>query len=163
MNSKTFVRAAALAAHLAIVASAHAAPAADSGNAPPRAAAGPTVAYNEAVRIVGGKRVVELPPLNPYSPKQFVPPAGSHVLRNHAYMVETPNGLLQCTVPFYAKAGCEPSTYGSVRQRRTWVVLHKGEWKGCIGLDAPKQCRALYPKQGSTENHLGGVIPAEVS
>ncbi|MBI5792585.1 MAG: hypothetical protein HZA63_14035 [Rhodocyclales bacterium] len=144
---------------LMLAVAAHAAP----DTTTPTVGAGPVVAYNEAVRIVNGKRVVQLPPLNPYNPKQFVPPANSHAMRMHAYMIETQAGLVQCTVPFFAKEGCEPSDYGRQQRLRTWVVFRNGEWQGCIGASKPKQCRAVYPKRGSPDHHLGGVIPSEVS
>lgn len=163
MDSKGFVRAAAMAAHLAVVVGCHAAPAADSGSAAPQAAAGPTVAYNEAVRVVAGKRVVQLPPLNPYNPKQYVAPASSYVMRVQAFMIETQDGLVQCTVPFFAKEGCEPSTFGQLKRSRTWIVLREREWQACIGIDKPKKCRAIYPKPGSPDYHLGGVMPSEAS
>ncbi len=124
---------------------------------------GATVAYNEAVRLVNGKRVVQLPPLNPYNPKQYVAPASSYVMRVQAFMIETQEGLVQCTVPFFAKVGCEPSTFGQVKRSRTWIVLRAGRWDACIGIDKPTKCREIYPKPGSADYHLGGVMPSEVS
>lgn len=121
-----------------------------------------TVAYNEAVRVVGGKRQVQLPPRNPHAPREVVPKVGEGGPIGFAkYMVESERGLLQCTVPYVTKEGCEPSNYGKAKRPRTWVVLRQGEWQGCTGIDTPKRCRALYPKPGSPDHKIGGVLPRE--
>lgn len=120
---------------------------------------GPTVAYNEAVKLVGGKRVVELPPPNPR--KLFIPKVGGPYGGFATYMIEGPAVLLQCTVPLYAPEACEPSTYGKAKRPRTWIVLRNGVWEGCTGIDAPKKCRAIYPSRSSSGGNLGGVMPSE--
>lgn len=123
-----------------------------------QAALGPTVAYNEAVRVVGGKRVVQLPPPSKYTPPGWsVTKPGNHYGGSSPYMVETVDGLMQCTVPFYHPVGCEPSTYGTQRKLRTWIVLREGQWEGCIGIDQPKRCRAVHPKG----KRISGVMPFE--
>lgn len=150
---------------VAVAAQAAPAPEAPIGPAKPAATApaGPVVAYNEAVRVVNGKRVVQLPPRNPYGTKEYVPKLSGAYKPPAGYMIETEAGLMQCTVTFFDKDGCEPSTYGSKRAMRTWIVLRGGEWQGCIGIDQPKKCRAVYPKPGSPDMRLGGVMPAEGS
>lgn len=155
----------ALASAVAVVAQAAPAPQAPSGPKPAATApAGPLVAYNEAVRIVNGKRVVQLPPqVNRNGTKMFVPRLHGAYKPHTGFMVETEAGLMQCAVPFFDKDGCEPSSYGSKRMLRTWIVLRGGEWQGCIGIDQPKKCRAVYPKPGSPDMRLGGVMPAEGS
>lgn len=127
------------------------------------AGSGPTVPYNEAVKVVNGKRVVQLPSRNPYMPDEFVRPIDGPYAKQQLFMIETQDGLVQCVMPYVVAKACQASSFGSEKRNRTWVVLKDGEWRGCIGLQAPKQCRAIYPKRGSPENKLGGVIPREVS
>lgn len=155
---------------IALAANAQAAPPSHAPASPPKTTAsgpneslGPVVAYNEAVRVINGKRVVQLPPRNPYGTKVFVPRFDG-VYKPHAgYMIETEAGLVQCTVPFFEKEGCEPSTYGIKRTNRRWIVLRGGEWQACTGVEQPKKCRAVYPKPGSPDARATGVMPYEES
>jgi len=146
-----------------------AAPSADASASAARAtpaastSLGPTVAYNEAVRVIGGKRIVQLPPPNPHNPKQFVPRLDGAYKPHAGYMIEAEAGLMQCTLPVYHQHGCEPSTYGSKRSVRTWIVLRGGQWQACIGIDQPKKCRALYPTPGSPDARERGAMPNEAS
>lgn len=132
--------------------------AAASAPATAQAALGPTVAYNEAVRIVAGKRVVQLAPRhqNPNRNRDVTKP-GSPFGGDAHFMIEAPEGLVQCTVPFYDPAGCEPSNYGTLRKLRTWIVLRNGQWEGCVGLKTPERCRAVYPNT----KRITGVMPFE--
>lgn len=124
-------------------------------------AAGPTVRYNEAVRVINGKRVVELPPRNPHYPNLQPSPvnkAGSSL----RYMIETTGGLVQCTSSHWTAESCEPSDHGTKRRARTWVVKKGGAWQGCIGLETPKECRALYLPRSSSPMS-GPFMPDEAS
>lgn len=123
--------------------------------------AGPVVRYNEAVRLVAGKRVVELPPGNPHYPNLKPSPIGK-AGSSLRYMIETQAGLVQCTSTQWTAESCEPSDHGTKRRARTWVVKVQGAWKGCIGLDAPKECRALYLPRG-TSPMSGPFMPDEAS
>jgi hypothetical protein len=149
-----------VAGHAAVVAAPASSGTSAAASAPTtaQAALGPTVAYNEAVRIVGGKRVVQLAPRHP-NPRRNrdVTKPGSPFGGDAHFMIEAPEGLVQCTVPFYDPAGCEPSNYGTLRKLRTWIVLRNGQWEGCVGLKTPERCRAVYPNT----KRITGVMPFE--
>ncbi len=105
--------------------------------------------HNDAVRSVGGQRVVDLPPAIPgYSPTRRPPkldgPAGGR------YMVETPTGLVQCTSPMVERESCEPSDLGQVQRWRSWVIKRQGQWQVCAEPVVGSQCQALIyvPKAG---------------
>lgn len=97
---------------------------------------------NEAVRVTAdGKPVVESHPLPtgttlpPPCPADKPGCAGGGWL-----MVETPNGLMECT-EFYARPGtCRPSRYGSEKRARVWVVKFGGQWLQCQHPDLNSKC-----------------------
>jgi hypothetical protein len=106
---------------------------------------GATAPYNEAVKIVNGKRVVEVEPL----PKQYRGHEGSFLKPGAAgetvrHSVETEQGLMDCAgIDFYHPKACVPSDYGKVVRARTWTVKMKGTWHSCIGRAKPVQCIPL--------------------
>ncbi|WP_457326257.1 hypothetical protein, partial [Roseateles sp. P5_E11] len=63
-------------------------------------------------------------------------------------MVETTEGLQECT-EFYARPGtCRASTYGTVKRARLWVIRVKGQWVQCPRPDEGSGCvstKALPP------------------
>jgi hypothetical protein len=95
--------------------------------------AGPAFPGNEAVRIIDGKRVVELPPLTAATQRylkaglKLAPPRpGSEV-----YMIEGPDELMDCTSIYFSKTGCIPSTLGTSKRSRFWTVKLNGVWMHC--------------------------------
>jgi hypothetical protein len=116
---------------------------------------GPTAPYNEAVKIVNGKRVVEVEPL----PKHwrvhihnFRKPEGSSEER---HSVETEQGLMDCNyTPFYHPAACSPSNYGKVVHPRDWTVKMKGTWHLCSGRAKPVECIPLATDGKPTDGKL---------
>jgi hypothetical protein len=110
--------------------------------------AGATAPYNEAVRIVDGKRVVEVAPF-PDHMKSAVPTfkrpdetprALASVLRE----VETPQGLMDCMgTRWYHPKACSPTTFGKEKRLREWTVKMHGQWFACIGQAKPKECIPL--------------------
>lgn len=121
---------------------------------------GPTAPYNEAVRVVAGKRVVDLPPPLGAYPNVKPPPIGPQA--KPQFLIEHQRGLMQCTSSMYFEPSCEPSDYGRVQQRRTWIVKRAGVWQGCIGLPQPTECRDLVRKLKPGEHFFRAVLPAEV-
>lgn len=104
---------------------------------------GPTAPYNEAVKIVNGKRVVEVAPFP--SHMQFAV-ANFKKPEKFSYEVsvasiETPQGLMDCTntLWFHPKA-CSPSTFGKGLRDRTWVVKMKDRWFTCGSYTSVKTC-----------------------
>jgi hypothetical protein len=105
---------------------------------------GPTVAYNEAVKIINGKRVVEVAPF-PASLKFLLRNGKTpdQVASTSSYVVgvETPMGLMDCnSIPYYDAKVCSPSTFGKVKRQRQWAVKLDGHWQECIGRLKPIKC-----------------------
>lgn len=62
------------------------------------------------------------------------------------FMVETDEGLRECTEP-YARAGaCRASTYGSQKLYRLWVVKSKGTWLQCQLPDVASKCVDMFAR-----------------
>ena len=118
--------------------------------------AGPAFPGNEAVRIVNGKRVVETPPLTAAT-KRFVdgggktaPPApGSEV-----FMIEGPNGLMECRGVFLSDTGCLPSSLGASKRSRFWTVKLKGAWLHCESRAPTRKCE---PSSAGVPGGMGTV------
>jgi len=111
------------------------------------AVVGATAPYNEAVKIVDGKRVVEVAPFPAAiksltgtfkRPDEHPPLAGSY------HVVETPQGLMDCLgTPWYHPRACSPSTFGKEKYLREWTVKMHGQWFSCIGQAKPAACIPL--------------------
>jgi len=96
---------------------------------------------NEAVTVLpNGSRKVETPPLPSASLAQpcraDVPACAAGGWR----MVETDQGLSECT-EIYARAGtCRASTYGHEKRPRVWIVKLRGAWMQCPLPEAGSKC-----------------------
>lgn len=99
---------------------------------------GATVPYNEAVRIINGKRVVEMEPVPDFirNAKHVDKPKPGDIRIG----IETKNGLMDCTVGWYHPNFCVPSTYGVEKDRRMWAVKMNGQWHNCIGAVKAVKC-----------------------
>lgn len=98
---------------------------------------------NEAVRVTAaGASEPELPPLPRRSsgaaPKVCGANDGCHAGPWH--MVETANGLQECTEPFARATTCRPSTYGTRKLSRVWVIKHQGKWLWCQKPELTARC-----------------------
>jgi hypothetical protein len=123
-------------------------------SAQPAQPKGATVPYNEAVKVVGGQRQVQLPPMSNDDKVSFYEPGFSKGDRYIGlYMIETAAGLVECVDPLYHARACRPSTYGQKELYRTWIVLRTGEWQMCLGPQRVERClRIVYPKPGAISN-----------
>ena len=111
-----------------------------------RAADGPAAAFNEAVKIVNGQRVVEVAPfpkhmqhavVNFKKPTEFV----NEVF---VFTIETGQGLMDCHgTPWYHPKACSPSTFGKAVRERTWIVLMNRHWFMCPSHISTKRCAEL--------------------
>lgn len=55
-------------------------------------------------------------------------------------MLETPEGLRECT-EIYARPGtCRPSTFGTEKRPRLWIVKVRGQWMQCQLPDIGSKC-----------------------
>jgi hypothetical protein len=104
--------------------------------------AGPAFPGNEAVRIIDGKRVVEVPPLTAGA-KRYVdaggktpPPAPA----GEVFMIEGPDGLKECRGVFLSSTGCLPSSLGTTKRSRFWTVKLKGIWLHCESRKPSRKC-----------------------
>lgn len=96
---------------------------------------------NEAVSIsADGARRVETPPLpagklwNPCAAtKPGCSPSGWR-------MVETAEGLQECTEIYARPTTCRPSTYGTEKRSRLWIVKTRGRWMQCQLPDLASKC-----------------------
>jgi hypothetical protein len=96
---------------------------------------------NEAVKVMpDGSRRVETPPLPSAT---LGPPCAA---QNPACtaggwrMVETPDGLRECT-EIYARPGtCRSSTFGTEKRARLWIVKRGGQWLQCQFPDLASKC-----------------------
>jgi len=113
------------------------------------AASAQFVKGNEAVRALpAGGSQVETAPLPTTGPIRSTNPcaamAGCHAGPWH--MVETPEGMRECT-EVYARAGtCRPSSYGTTKLARLWVVKSGGEWLQCQYPDLGSKCVKVFAR-----------------
>lgn len=96
---------------------------------------------NEAVKAMpDGTTKVETPPI----PGAGLPAPCSAEKAGCASsgwrMVETPDGLRECT-EIYARLGtCRTSTYGAEKRTRIWIVKAGGQWMQCQRPDIGSKC-----------------------
>lgn len=107
--------------------------------------AGAVFPGNEAVKIVNGKRVVELPPLTEGMKRTVkagskIPPPGPG---GEAYMIEGKDGLLECRAGFVSDTGCLPSSLGTAKRPRFWTVKLKGSWLHCESRAPSRKCEPV--------------------
>jgi hypothetical protein len=104
---------------------------------------------NEAVQVMpdGTKRVetAPLPATGPIrSSKPCLANAGCHAGSWH--MVETADGLLECTEAYARPGTCRASTYGTTKISRLWVVKSKGIWLQCQYPDLGSKCVNMFAR-----------------
>lgn len=102
-----------------------------------------TVKGNEAVKLMpGGSKQVETPPLPSSGPasrsKACAANAGCHAGPWH--MVETADGLRECTEPFARATTCRDSTYGTQKLSRLWIAKKGLSWLWCQYPDLSAKC-----------------------
>lgn len=104
--------------------------------------AGPAFPGNEAVRIVDGKRVVEPPPLTAATQRYIkggaklpTPSATGEV-----FMIEAPQGLMECRGTYLSETGCLPSSLGTTKRSRFWTVKLNGVWLNCESRAPSRKC-----------------------
>lgn len=118
--------------------------------------AGPAFPGNEAVRIVSGKRVVEAPPLTAASQRyvkggaKLPPPSAT----GEVFMIEAPQGLMECRGTYLSDTGCVPSSLGTTKRPRLWTVKLAGVWMHC---DSRAQARKCEPASAGAPGAMGTV------
>ena len=102
---------------------------------------------NEAVRVMAdGSSKVEVAPLPSSGPiRTSKPCAASGNCHGGAWlMVETPEGLRECTEAYARPGTCRASSYGSTKLLRLWVVKSGGRWMQCQLPSLGSKCVELF-------------------
>lgn len=100
---------------------------------------------NEAVQTTySGARQVETPPVPPSVGKPCAAAAACHAGAWH--MVETDKGLVECTEPFARPTTCRPSTFGSQKLPRLWIVKTQNTWRWCQFPDTASKCPKMFDR-----------------
>ena len=103
---------------------------------------------NEAVKTTAAGKSVETPPMPATGPMRNTKPclASGSCFAGAWLMVETQEGLVECTEA-YARAGtCRPSTYGAKKASRLWVVKRGSEWLQCQYPDLGSKCVNMFAR-----------------
>ena len=101
---------------------------------------------NEAVIVRSDEtRTVETPPLPAKAlPRPCAAQGGCHPGPWH--MVETSEGLRECTEPFARATTCRPSTFGSQKLARVWVIKKGNTWLWCQYPDMGRHCVDMHAR-----------------
>ena len=96
---------------------------------------------NEAVKpLPDGTKQVETPPLPAASLGKPCAATQPGCAGGGWLMVETREGLMECT-EIYARPGtCRASTYGTEKRSRLWIVKRGTQWLQCQYPDMGSQC-----------------------
>ena len=104
---------------------------------------------NEAVKVMAdGSRKVETAPVPSTGPIRSTKPcAAAEKCHGGAWlMVETKDGLVECTEA-YARAGsCRASSYGTTKLLRLWVVKSGDNWLQCQLPDVASKCVNMFAR-----------------
>lgn len=98
---------------------------------------------NEAVKVMpDGSKKVETPPIpatgSASKSKPCAANAGCHAGAWH--MLETSDGLKECTEPFARPTTCRNSTYGTQKLSRLWIAKKGTTWLWCQYPDLGSKC-----------------------
>lgn len=104
-------------------------------------AAAQFVKGNEAVKVMpDGTKKVETPPLPSATLGSPCAADNPACTASGWRMLETPEGLRECT-EIYARPGtCRPSTFGTEKRPRLWIVKVRGQWMQCQLPDIGSKC-----------------------
>ena len=96
---------------------------------------------NEAVKVMpDGRKRVETPPTAGALLAKPCPAAQAGCAGGGWLMVETNEGLVECT-EIYARPGtCRPSTYGTEKRSRLWIVKTDSQWMQCQYPNLASKC-----------------------
>lgn len=89
---------------------------------------------NEAIsELPNGTVQVETPPIPKTGPASKMTPCDAEAKCHGGawLMVETSEGLMECTEAYARPKSCRNSTLGTTKTSRLWVVKSKGLWLQC--------------------------------
>jgi len=104
---------------------------------------------NEAVKVLpDGTKKVETPPLPTTGPVRSTKPcAATDKCHGGAWlMVETMDGLLECTDAYARPGTCRASSFGSTKLMRLWVVKSGETWLQCQLPDLGSKCVNMFAR-----------------
>lgn len=96
---------------------------------------------NEAVKVmVNGTKQVETPPTAGALLAKPCPAAQAGCAGGGWKMVETADGLVECTEIYARQGTCRASTYGTAKLSRLWIVKSRQQWMHCQYPDTSSKC-----------------------
>ena len=104
---------------------------------------------NEAVKVMAdGSKKVETPPLPTTGPIRSSKPCEATAGCNAGswHMVETADGLKECTDAYARHSTCRTSSYGTTKISRLWVVKSGGNWLQCQYPDLGSKCVNMFAR-----------------
>ena len=111
------------------------------------AASAQFVKGNEAVRVMAdGTQKVEVPPLPSVALGSPCPANKAGCAGGGWKMLESDSGLVECTEVFARPTTCRPSTYGTTKLSRLWVVKSRGQWLQCQFPDLGSKCVNVFAR-----------------
>ena len=102
---------------------------------------------NEAVVVAtDGSTRVETPSLPTTGPSLRMKPCAANAGCNGGpwLMVETPQGLAECTEAYARPGTCRASSYGRTKLLRVWLVKSNGKWLQCQLPDSGSKCVEMF-------------------
>ena len=107
---------------------------------------------NEAMRVMpDGTKRIETPPLPATGPIRTAKPcAAADNCHGGAWlMVETKDGLVECTEAYARPGTCRASSYGTTKLLRLWVVKSGDTWLQCQLPDVASKCVNMFARPPS--------------
>jgi hypothetical protein len=107
---------------------------------------------NEAVKLLpDGSKRVETPPLPATGPIRSTKPcAAADNCHGGAWlMVETADGLVECTEAYARPGTCRESSFGKTKLMRLWVVRSGSRWLQCQLPDLASKCVDMFARPPS--------------
>jgi hypothetical protein len=104
---------------------------------------------NEAVKVMpDGTKKVETAPLPATGPIRSAKPcAAADKCHGGAWlMVETKDGLVECTEAYARPGTCRASSYGNTKLMRVWVVKSGDTWLQCQLPDLGSKCVNMFAR-----------------
>lgn len=104
---------------------------------------------NEAVRLLpDGTKRIETPPLPATGPIRTAKPcAAADKCHGGAWlMVETKDGLVECTEAYARPGTCRASSFGTTKLLRLWVVKSGDTWLQCQLPDIGSKCVNMFAR-----------------
>ena len=103
---------------------------------------------NEAVKSTASGKSVETPPMPSTGPISKTKPcmANANCFAGAWLMVETSEGLVECTEAYARPGTCRTSTYGTKKASRLWVVKRGADWLQCQYPDLASKCVNMFAR-----------------